>query len=86
MYLYKGTHVCQKLQHQAYGLPVRIEVVFEGKLPANHSFKGGDWLCFLQLGLFRQVEVKHVSLERNPSVVEAGASRTFFTFENQVKF
>jgi hypothetical protein len=25
-------------------------LVFEGILPAIHSFKGGDWLCLLQPG------------------------------------
>jgi hypothetical protein len=50
-------------------LPARIALVFEGILPASHRFKGGDRLCLLQLGLFRQVDENHVSLKRNPSVL-----------------
>jgi hypothetical protein len=54
----------------------------KGILPANHSFQGGERLISLQIGLFSKFEEIHVSLERKPSVFEAGAYSTLFPCEN----
>jgi hypothetical protein len=49
-----------------------------GILPANQSFQGGVRLIFFQIGLFSLIEETHVSLQRNPSMLEEGASNTLF--------
>jgi hypothetical protein len=59
-------------------LPVRIELVFEGILPANHSFHGGERLILFLRGSFSEVEESNVYLKRKPSVLEASASSTLF--------
>jgi hypothetical protein len=61
-----------------YCLLLKIELVLRGILTAKHSFQGGESLFLLQIDLFSYVEGTHVSLERKPSVLEAGASSTFF--------
>jgi hypothetical protein len=50
--------------------------------PANYSFQGGKSLIFFQRGLYREVDKTHVSLEREPFGLEAGASSTWFPCEN----
>jgi hypothetical protein len=55
-------------------------------LPANHCFHGGERLIVFQSGQFRKVEEMHVSLQRQPSVLKALASRTLFPRENRVSF
>jgi hypothetical protein len=52
MYVLKEHHLCEKQEHVAHYLPVRIESVFKGILPANHSFQGGEILNLLQIGVF----------------------------------
>jgi hypothetical protein len=54
----------------------------KGILPENHGFQGGDWLCFLQTGLFSCGEETHVSLQRNPSMLEAATSSIVFPYES----
>jgi hypothetical protein len=50
----------------------------KGKLPANQTFQGGGWLILFQRGLFCCVENTHISLQRKPLGLEAGASPHFF--------
>jgi hypothetical protein len=63
---------------------VRIELVFERNTSSHWSFQGGRMLMLLQTGLFRWVEETYIYLERKPSMLEAGASSTFFPSENWV--
>jgi hypothetical protein len=57
---------------------LKTEIVLKGILLANQSFQGGEKLILFQIGISSYVEVTHVSLERKPSVLEAGASSTLF--------
>jgi hypothetical protein len=41
---------------------------------------------FVQIGIFSRVDETHVSLERKPYVLQAGASSTLFPYENRVIF
>jgi hypothetical protein len=50
-------------KHLAHCIPLRIELVVKGIIPANHCFQGGKALILLQIGLFSQVEGTHVSLK-----------------------
>jgi hypothetical protein len=50
---------------------VRIELVFQGLLPAKHSFQGGEKLILFQMGLYSYIQETHVPLKRKPSVLEA---------------
>jgi hypothetical protein len=74
------------VKHLALCFPVRIDLVCKGVLPAHEGFQGGDMLNLIQMGLFSWVEETHVSLERNPSKLQAGVSSTFFACENWVSF
>jgi hypothetical protein len=58
--------------------PVRSELVFERSPFASHRFEGGNRFCLIKTGLFSCVEEIHVSLQRKPSVKEAGVFSTFF--------
>jgi hypothetical protein len=49
---------------QARCFPVRPEIVFGRKTPANHTFQDGESLILLQIGLFRSVDETHVYLQR----------------------
>jgi hypothetical protein len=55
-------------------------------LPANHSFQSGERLIFFQICLFTLVEGTHVSLERKPFVLAAGASTTFYPVRIELFF
>jgi hypothetical protein len=50
----------------------------KGILPANQSLYFGDRLGLLQRGLFFCVKETHVSLQRNPSLLETAAGSTMF--------
>jgi hypothetical protein len=50
-------------------------------LPANQTLHGGDRLIFFNVDLFSYVEETHVSLQRKSSLLEAGASCTWFPCE-----
>jgi hypothetical protein len=54
----------------------------KGILPENQSFQGGERLISFQIGLFSKVKETHLSLERQPSVLEGGASSTLLPCEN----
>jgi hypothetical protein len=54
--------------------------------PSNHSFQGWERLIFFQIGLFSWLEETHVTLQRQPFVLEAGGCRTLFPCENWVTF
>jgi hypothetical protein len=53
----------------------------KGILPANHSFQGGQRFILLLIGLFSCAEETHVSVQRQPSVLEELACRTLFPSE-----
>jgi hypothetical protein len=63
-----------------------MELVFQGILPATFVFQGGERLILFQIGLFSCVEETHVSLQRQPCVVQALTYRTLFQCENEVVF
>jgi hypothetical protein len=65
---------------------VRIELVFKGILPENHSFQGGERLILFQNGLFSRVEEMHISLQRKPSTLEAAASSHCFPLRVELVF
>jgi hypothetical protein len=56
----------------------------KGILSANHCFPGGERLILFQIGLFSSVEETRVSLQRQPSLVDAGGSRTLLPCEELV--
>jgi hypothetical protein len=58
----------------------------KGIFSANHSFRGGDRLFLLQIDLSSKIEGAHVSLERKPSVLEAGASCTLLSSRIELVF
>jgi hypothetical protein len=49
-------------------------------------FQGGAQLSLFQVGLFSWVEKTHASLQRKPSILETGPSRTLFPCENWARF
>jgi hypothetical protein len=49
---------------------------------ANYSFQGGKRLFFFQMGIYGYVFDTHVSLEREPFGLKAGASSTLFPCES----
>jgi hypothetical protein len=51
--------------------PLRIELVFNRILPENRSFQGEEKPILFQIGLFIGFEETHVSLQRQPFVLEA---------------
>jgi hypothetical protein len=61
-------------------------LVFERNASANHSFQGGQRLILYQIGLFSWVKETQVSVQRHPSVLDAGRSRALFPCENWVSF
>jgi hypothetical protein len=78
MYLSKENHLCLKLQHLAHCFSVRIELVCARNTSCNLGFSSGDRLSLFQIGQFSWVDETHVSLERNPFVIEAVATSTLF--------
>jgi hypothetical protein len=58
----------------------------KGTLPSNKNFPGGERLILFLVGLFSLVEETHVSLEKNPFILDSGASGTLFSCENFVSF
>jgi hypothetical protein len=59
-----------------------MELVFEGKLPANQRFQRGERLILFQIHIFSKVGERKLSLERKPSVLEAGASSILLPCDN----
>jgi hypothetical protein len=57
-------------------MSLRIKLVFEGNTYCKHSFQGGVRVNLVKIGLSNQVEEKHVSLEGQPHLLEAGQSST----------
>jgi hypothetical protein len=53
----------------------------KGILPESLSFQGGERLILLQISLLSQAEETQVSLQKQPSVLEAGGSRALFASE-----
>jgi hypothetical protein len=45
--------------------PSENSVIFERNTFSNLGVESGDRVCFLQIGLFSQVEEKHESHQRN---------------------
>jgi hypothetical protein len=58
----------------------------KGIFPARCVFQSGDGLSLFQIGLFSRHEETQLSVQRQPSVVEAGSSRTVFPWENSDSF
>jgi hypothetical protein len=54
----------------AYCCPVTMELIFERLLPEILVFKVKKGPFFFQIGLFCLFEETHVSLQRQPSVLE----------------
>jgi hypothetical protein len=54
----------------------------EGILPENHNFQGGERLILFVIGPLSRGDEKHVSLQKQPSVLVALASRTLLSSEN----
>jgi hypothetical protein len=61
---------------------VRIELVFEKIHSAYHNFPGEQRLYLFEIGLFSRTEDTHVSLQRKPCRLKAGASSALFPCEN----
>jgi hypothetical protein len=58
----------------------------KGILPENHNFQGGERLILFLIGPLIWGDETHVSLQRQPPVLEALATRTLFPYENQLRF
>jgi hypothetical protein len=58
--------------------PETIELVFEKNTSWKSQFHCEERLILFHLGLFTKFEETQVSLERKPSVLEAGASSNSF--------
>jgi hypothetical protein len=54
----------------------------KGILPANKKFQGGERLILFQIDIFCKVEEIQLSLERKPSMLEAGASSILLPWDN----
>jgi hypothetical protein len=52
MYLSKEKELSLKQENLAHCFPVRLKLVFKGVLSTNDSFKDGERLILLQIGLF----------------------------------
>jgi hypothetical protein len=53
MHLSKENHVCYTVEHIAHCVPVRIELVLKGILPAQQGFQWGEMHILFQIVLFR---------------------------------
>jgi hypothetical protein len=67
-------------------LSVTIELVFERILPSIQKLQGWERLILFQIGLFSYIEETNVSLERTPSLWEAGATSTVFPCVSWLRF
>jgi hypothetical protein len=82
MYLLKENHLSYKAEHLAYCFPVIIELVIEKNTSSQSGFLRGRLTHFVTNRPFLMNEETHVSLERKPSKLVAGASSTVFACEN----
>jgi hypothetical protein len=86
MYLSKEKHLWKQLPHLAHCFPGRFQLVFERSTSCYSKFSRWKRLILLQIHQFSLVGETHVSLEGNPSVLEAQARSTLFLCENWVSF
>jgi hypothetical protein len=84
MYLSKENYLCYKPQILAHCFPGELSLLLKEILPANGNLQVGERLTFCQIGLFSWVEETYVPLQRNPSMLKAASSSTWFPCENWI--